>query len=81
MLAAGLGSRLKRGSEFPPKVMLKFDGISLLERHIRILKDVGINRLIIGVMKMVMDLDVVIQLNFVEIRKKEAHVMGVLVIG
>ena len=49
MLAAGLGSRLKRGSEFPPKVLLKFDGISLLERHIRILKDVGINRLIIGV--------------------------------
>ena len=35
MLAAGLGSRLNRGSEFPPKVLLKFDGISLLERHIR----------------------------------------------
>jgi choline kinase len=49
MLAAGLGSRLDRGSGFPPKVLLKFDGISLLERHIRVLKNIGITQLVIGV--------------------------------
>ena len=49
MLAAGLGSRLERGCEFPPKVLLEFEGKSLLERHVRILKDVGITRLVIGV--------------------------------
>ncbi len=49
MLAAGLGSRMGEDDGFPPKVLLRFDGMSLLERHIRILKHVGIAELVIGV--------------------------------
>ena len=49
MLAAGLGSRLEQNEEFPPKVLLHFGGVSLLERHIRILSSVGIDEIVIGV--------------------------------
>lgn len=49
MLAAGLGSRLGKDEDFPPKVLLHFGGISLLERHIRILRSVGISEMVIGV--------------------------------
>tara|TARA_B100000676_G_scaffold292244_1_gene327683 strand:- start:1234 stop:1983 length:750 start_codon:yes stop_codon:yes gene_type:complete len=49
MLAAGLGSRLGKDEGFPPKVLLRFDGVSLLERHIRILAHVGVDELVIGV--------------------------------
>ena len=49
MLAAGLGSRMGQDGGFPPKVLLRFGGISLLERHIRILKSLNISELVIGV--------------------------------
>jgi choline kinase len=49
MLAAGLGSRMGQDRGFPPKVLLRFDGVSLLERHIRILKSLNVSELVIGV--------------------------------
>ena len=33
MLAAGIGARLDEGPDHPPKVLLKFAGKTLLERH------------------------------------------------
>ena len=49
MLAAGLGSRMGQNVGFPPKVLLRFGGVSLLERHIRILKSLNFSELVIGV--------------------------------
>ena len=49
MLAAGLGNRLSQDEKFPPKVLLRFGGVTLLERHIRILKSLSISELVIGV--------------------------------
>lgn len=50
MLAAGIGSRLGRqSSEDSPKILLRFEGKSLLERHIEILKAHGVSELVIGV--------------------------------
>ena len=38
LLAAGMGKRLSGGDAgFPPKCLLRFDGMSLLERHLEIL--------------------------------------------
>ena len=38
LLAAGMGKRLSRGdASFPPKCLLHFDGMSLLQRHLEIL--------------------------------------------
>jgi choline kinase len=46
MLAAGVGSRLYGDTDTqPPKCLLKFDGKTLLRRHIEILHDLGIERL------------------------------------
>jgi choline kinase len=46
MLAAGTGSRLtKKNDNYPPKCLLRFDGRSLLERHIDILKFYKISKL------------------------------------
>lgn len=50
MLAAGVGSRLERNSsEDSPKILLRFNGKSLLQHHIGILKSHGISELVIGV--------------------------------
>jgi len=50
MLAAGIGSRLGfAASEHPPKILLRFDGKSLLQFHIEILKRYGIDELVLGV--------------------------------
>jgi choline kinase len=50
MLAAGIGSRLgSPAAEHPPKVLLRFDGKSLLQFHIEILKRRGIDELVLGV--------------------------------
>lgn len=49
MLAAGVGSRLGQGEDFAPKVLLRFGGKTLLQRHIEILRYVGIRELVIGV--------------------------------
>ena len=46
MLAAGIGARLSEGIEnYPPKCLLKFNGQSLLARHIEILKSSKIQKL------------------------------------
>jgi choline kinase len=43
MLAAGIGARLSGGDDrFSPKALLRFDGKSLLERHIDILRRFGV---------------------------------------
>lgn len=49
MLAAGVGARLGQGDDFAPKVLLKFGGRTLLERHVDILRSLGISELVIGV--------------------------------
>ena len=42
MLAAGVGSRLGRGEGAPPKALLRFNGVSLLQRHLDILAHFGL---------------------------------------
>jgi choline kinase len=42
MLAAGLGRRLGLGEHAPPKALLRFEGQSLLERHLAILAHFGL---------------------------------------
>ena len=50
MLAAGIGSRLGPAvTEHPPKVLLRFGGKSLLQRHVEILRRHGIEELVLGV--------------------------------
>jgi choline kinase len=50
MLAAGVGRRLSgRGQEFPPKALLPFGGKSLLERHIEVLRHLGLEELVVVV--------------------------------
>lgn len=49
MLAAGVGNRLSKEKPEPPKVLLRFAGRSLLERHVALLKRHGIGELVIGV--------------------------------
>ncbi len=50
MLAAGIGARLgSEVTEHPPKVLLRFGGKSLLQRHIEILRRHGISELVLGV--------------------------------
>jgi choline kinase len=46
MLAAGIGKRLFGGDDAaPPKVLLEFEGTSLLARHLSILKALGVSDL------------------------------------
>ena len=46
MLAAGIGARLYGGDESqPPKCLLRFDGQTLLQRHINALQTIGIHDL------------------------------------
>jgi choline kinase len=49
ILAAGCGLRLKLG-EGPggPKCLLRFGGMSLLERHLRLLRDVGVHEIVLA---------------------------------
>jgi len=50
MLAAGVGARLGySAAEYPPKVLLRFGGKSLLHYHIDIFKRHGIDELVLGV--------------------------------
>lgn len=50
MLAAGIGARLGSNiAEPPPKVLLRFGGKSLLEYHLEILRQQGIDELVLGV--------------------------------
>lgn len=49
MLAAGIGNRLSKDRPEPPKVLLRFAGKTLLERHIVNLRREGIAELVVGV--------------------------------
>ena len=48
MLAAGVGVRLDDNAAAPQKVMLSFDGRSLLQRHMEILRAFAVDELLIG---------------------------------
>jgi choline kinase len=49
ILAAGRGVRLKQAAdEEVPKCLLRFDGITLLERHLRLLKAVGVDEVVLA---------------------------------
>ena len=50
MLAAGVGTRLFGANHSEPsKALLRFDGKSLLHRHIEILREKGVDRLVLVV--------------------------------
>ncbi|MDP6818646.1 MAG: phosphocholine cytidylyltransferase family protein [Alphaproteobacteria bacterium] len=49
ILAAGLGRRLGGAAEEVPKILLRFAGRSLLERHLTQLDAVGVDEIILGV--------------------------------
>lgn len=49
ILAAGLGWRLGGGEEQPPKCLLRFDGASLIERHLHALASAGVREVHVGV--------------------------------
>jgi choline kinase len=49
ILAAGRGVRLKQAAdEEVPKCLLRFDGITLLERHLRLLKAAGVDEVVLA---------------------------------
>ena len=49
ILAAGLGSRLlQTGDRQSPKCLLRFDGMTLLERHLRLLRSLGVEDVVLG---------------------------------
>src|SRR3954470_6035455 len=49
LLAAGRGSRLQQstGEQFP-KCLLRFDGVTLLERHLRMLDAAGVAQIVLA---------------------------------
>ena len=49
MLAAGFGERLGSTEAAPPKILLRFDGKTLLQRHAEILQFLGFDELVVGV--------------------------------
>lgn len=49
MLAAGLGTRLERGPDAPPKALLRFDGRTLLRRHLETLGHFGLRDVTLAV--------------------------------
>lgn len=49
IFAAGLGSRLGDASKQSPKILLRFGGRSLLERHLKQLNAVGVTDITLGV--------------------------------
>jgi choline kinase len=49
ILAAGRGMRLQQSAgEQSPKCLLQFGGVSLLERHLRLLRDVGVEDIVLA---------------------------------
>jgi len=49
ILAAGLGSRLLQAEDrLSPKCLLRFDGMTLLERHLRLLRAQGVEDIVLG---------------------------------
>jgi choline kinase len=49
ILAAGRGMRLQQAAEEQvPKCLLRFDGITLLERHLRLLEAVGVDEVVLA---------------------------------
>ncbi|MFN6537858.1 MAG: NTP transferase domain-containing protein [Nostoc sp. EkiNYC01] len=49
ILAAGVGRRLGKDGQIQPKCLLKFNGKSLLERHLNYLRDYDIDEVVIAV--------------------------------
>lgn len=49
ILAAGMGWRLGGGTGQPPKSLLSFGGRTLMERHLEVLFDLGVERVHVGV--------------------------------
>jgi choline kinase len=49
MLAAGFADRLELAADAPPKILLRFGGKSLLQRHAEILKYLKFDELVLGV--------------------------------
>lgn len=49
ILAAGLGWRLGGDTDHPPKSLLRFDGKSLLQRHLETLFESGVQDVVVGV--------------------------------
>lgn len=49
ILAAGRGMRLQQAADRQmPKALLRFDGLTLLERHLRLLRNVGVHEVVLA---------------------------------
>jgi choline kinase len=49
ILAAGRGMRLQQAADQQmPKALLRFDGVSLLERHLRLLRSAGVHEVVLA---------------------------------
>ena len=48
ILAAGRGLRLQQTSAARPKCLLRFDGMTLLERHLRLLRQAGVDEVVLA---------------------------------
>jgi choline kinase len=49
ILAAGRGMRLQQAADRQiPKALLRFDGLTLLERHLRLLRDAGVHEIVLA---------------------------------
>ncbi len=49
MMAAGFGERLESTPDSPPKILLRFGGKTLLQRHAEILTFLGFDELVVGI--------------------------------
>lgn len=48
ILAAGRGMRLQRGGVHHPKCLLRFDSMTLIERHLRLLEAAGVEEIVLA---------------------------------
>jgi choline kinase len=49
ILAAGRGMRLQQAADQQmPKALLRFDGLTLLERHLRLLRSAGVHEVVLA---------------------------------
>ncbi|MYJ53006.1 MAG: NTP transferase domain-containing protein, partial [Gammaproteobacteria bacterium] len=49
ILAAGLGERMRPLTDTTPKPLLRVGGLSLVEHHLSMLADIGLNKVIINI--------------------------------
>lgn len=83
MLAAGVGRRLGDDADLPPKSLLSFGGKTLLQRHVEVLRERGVDQLTLVVGHREADLrDEVARIDaseFVDFRRNPDYKLGSLI--